>query len=55
MLPWHHPANGRFVETQANYTIDASTFGIPFQNIYKGGGLIGVRNVIASATTSVTS
>lgn len=37
--------NGRFVETQGVYTIDASTFDIPFQNIYNGGGLIGIRAV----------
>ena len=37
--------NGRFVETQAIYTIDAGTFDIPFQNIFNGGGLIGLRAV----------
>ena len=37
--------NGRFVETQAVYTIDAGTFDIPFQNIFNGGGLIGLRAV----------
>ena len=41
--------NGRFVETQGVYTIDASTFDIPFQNIYNGGGLIGIRAVEAKA------
>ena len=37
--------NGRFVDTQGNYTIDASSFDIPFQNIYNGGGLIGIRDI----------
>ena len=37
--------NGRFVETQGIYTIDATTFDIPFQNIFNGGGLIGLRAV----------
>ena len=41
--------NGRFVDTQGDYTIDASTFDIPFQNIYNGGGLVGIRAVEASA------
>jgi len=44
--------NGRFVETQDGYTIDAGTFDIPFQNIYNGGGLIGIRAVEAGATTA---
>ena len=44
--------NGRFVETQDNYTIDASTFDISFQNIYNGGGLIGLRTIQAQATAS---
>ena len=35
--------NGRFVDTQGDYTIDATTFDMPFQNIYNGGGLIGIR------------
>src|SRR5215475_8887791 len=41
--------NGRFVDTQDNYVIDATTFDTPFQNIYNGGGLIGIRSVEASA------
>ncbi len=44
--------NGRFVETQGNYTIDASSFDTPFQNVYNGGGLIGVRSVEAQATAA---
>ena len=44
--------NGRFVETQGNYTIDASTFDIPFQNIYNGGGLIGLRTIEANTAAS---
>ena len=27
--------NGRFVDTQGSYTIDAATFDVPFQNIYQ--------------------
>src|SRR5262249_11050239 len=37
--------NGRFVDTQGTYQIDASTFDIPFQNIFNGGGLIGLRSI----------
>jgi len=44
--------NGRFVETQGIYTIDPGTFDIPFENIYQGGGRIGLRAVEASATAS---
>src|SRR5947209_16006183 len=44
--------NGRFVETQGTYTIDASTFDISFQNIYNGGGLIGLRAVESLAAAS---
>jgi hypothetical protein len=44
--------NGRFVETQGNYTIDATTFDINFQNIYNGGGLIGLRQIQANATSA---
>jgi hypothetical protein len=44
--------NGRFVETQGIYTIDAGTFDISFQNIYNGGGLIGIRAIEANATAS---
>lgn len=44
--------NGRFVETQGNYTIDASTFDISFQNIYNGGGLIGLRTIEANTAAS---
>ena len=44
--------NGRFVETQANYTIDATTFDISFQNIYNGGGLIGLRDIESKATAA---
>jgi starch-binding outer membrane protein, SusD/RagB family len=41
--------NGRFVDSQGTYIIDATTFDIPFENIYNGGGLIGIRAVEASA------
>ncbi|MDB4877726.1 MAG: SusD-like protein [Gemmatimonadetes bacterium] len=42
--------NGRFVDTQGTYTIDASSFDIPFENIFNGGGLVGLRAVQASAS-----
>src|SRR4051794_29627584 len=41
--------NGRFVDTQGRYTIDAGTFDIPFSSIYQGGGLVGIRAIEASA------
>ncbi|HTE46160.1 MAG TPA: SusD/RagB family nutrient-binding outer membrane lipoprotein, partial [Gemmatimonadaceae bacterium] len=41
--------NGRFVASQGTYVIDATTFDIPFDNIFNGGGLIGIRAVEASA------
>ena len=40
---------GRFVDTQGTYVIDATNFDVPFENIYNGGGLIGIRKVEASA------
>src|SRR5437764_3112767 len=42
--------NGRFVETQGIYTIDAGSFDTPFAGIYSGGGLIGLRSIESSAT-----
>ena len=44
--------NGRFVETQGNYTIDASTFDVSLQNVYNGGGLIGLRTIEANSWRS---
>jgi starch-binding outer membrane protein, SusD/RagB family len=41
--------NGRFVDTQGTYSIDATTFDTPFENIYNGGGLVGIRAIEASA------
>jgi Starch-binding associating with outer membrane len=41
--------NGRFVETQGLYTIDASSFDTPFQNIYTGDGLNGLRQIQKNA------
>src|SRR4029079_6155218 len=41
--------NGRFVDSQGAYTIDPTTFDVPFQNIFNGGGLVGIRAVEASA------
>lgn len=44
--------NGRFVESYGTYTdINADSFDIPFNSIYTAGGLLGIRNVEASATT----
>ena len=42
--------NGRFVDQQATYSIQNTTFDTPFSNIYQGGGLIGIRAVEASAS-----
>src|SRR6185503_1182882 len=41
--------NGRFVDTQANYTINAGTFDFQFSDVYRGGGLRSIRAVQASA------
>src|SRR5215213_10162811 len=41
--------NGRFVDEQGTYNIDATSFDIPFQNIFNGGGLVGIRAIQASA------
>src|SRR5438093_13094181 len=41
--------NGRFVDQQGTYSINSTTFDIPFSNIYQGGGLVGVRAVEATA------
>jgi hypothetical protein len=41
--------NGRFVDTQAQYTITASTFDFQFSDIYRGGGLKALRTVQANS------
>src|SRR6266571_3974539 len=41
--------NGRFVEQQGTYSISAASFDIPFSTIYTAGGLVGIRNIEASA------
>src|SRR3712207_5825541 len=41
--------NGRFVQQQDAYSVDASTFDIPFQEIYSSGGLLSLRAVQASS------
>jgi starch-binding outer membrane protein, SusD/RagB family len=41
--------NGRFVQQQDNYSVNAQTFDIPFQEIYSSGGLLSLRTVQASA------
>jgi hypothetical protein len=37
--------NGRFVEQQDSYSIQASTFDLPFSEVYSAGGLISLRAV----------
>jgi starch-binding outer membrane protein, SusD/RagB family len=41
--------NGRFVQIQDSYDIDASTFDLPFQEVYSAGGLLSLRSIQASA------
>ena len=41
--------NGRFVDTQSNYNINAGTFDFQFSDVYRGGGLRAIRDVQASA------
>jgi hypothetical protein len=41
--------NGRFVQTFDSYGIDATSFDLPFQEIYSSGGLLSLRAVQASA------
>ena len=42
--------NGRFVEQQDSYSVNAGTFDLPFQEIYSAGGLLSLRTVQASAS-----
>ena len=41
--------NGRFVQQQDAYSVNAGTFDLPFQEIYSAGGLLSLRTVQASA------
>ena len=41
--------NGRFVQQQDAYSVNAATFDLPFQEIYSAGGLLSLRTVQASA------
>ena len=41
--------NGRFVEVQDSYNVNAGTFDIPFSEVYSAGGLISLRRVQESA------
>ena len=41
--------NGRFVQQQDNYSVNAGTFDIPFQEVYSSGGLLSLRAVQSSA------
>src|SRR5688500_15538848 len=41
--------NGRFVQQQDSYSINAGTFDLPFQEVYSAGGLLSLRTVQASA------
>jgi hypothetical protein len=42
--------NGRFVEVRDSYGINAGDFDTPMQEVYSGGGLLGLRAVQASAS-----
>jgi starch-binding outer membrane protein, SusD/RagB family len=41
--------NGRFVQVQDSYNVNAGTFDLPFQEIYSAGGLLSLRAIQASA------
>jgi starch-binding outer membrane protein, SusD/RagB family len=41
--------NGRFVQQQDAYSINAGTFDLPFQEVYSAGGLLALRSVQARA------
>jgi starch-binding outer membrane protein, SusD/RagB family len=44
--------NGRFVEQQASYSVNAGTFDLAMQEVYSGGGLLGLRKVQAGAAAA---
>src|SRR5688500_1187714 len=41
--------NGRFVQQQDSYSVNAGTFDQPFQEVYSAGGLVALRTVQESA------
>jgi hypothetical protein len=41
--------NGRFVQQQDSYSVNAGTFDLPFQEVYSAGGLLSLRAVQESA------
>ena len=41
--------NGRFVQQQDAYSVNAGSFDLPFQEVYSAGGLLSLRAVQASA------
>src|SRR6185436_15121306 len=43
--------NGRFVQQQDSYSINAGTFDLPFQEVYSAGGLVALRQVQANSAT----
>lgn len=44
--------NGRFVQQQDSYFINAGTFDQPFQEVYSAGGLVSLRTVQANASAA---
>ena len=44
--------NGRFVEQQDSYSVNAGTFDIPFEEVYSAGGLLSLRTVQANAAAA---
>jgi hypothetical protein len=42
--------NGRFVQVQDSYNVDANDFDLAFQEVYSAGGLLSLRSVQASAS-----
>ena len=44
--------NGRFVQQQDSYSVNAGSFDLPFQEVYSAGGLLSLRTVQASAEES---
>ncbi len=44
--------NGRFVEQQDSYSVNAGSFDLPFQEVYSAGGLLSLRTVQASAEST---
>jgi hypothetical protein len=44
--------NGRFVQQQDSYSVDAGTFDLPFQEVYSAGGLVSLRTVEANTAAA---